>query len=268
MKRMKVVGLCLVAAFAFSALAVSSAQAGTLGLCKKDKGGKYENKECTKTASEAKKGKYEWEALPANQKFTSEGGVSHLIGAAGEIECKHGTDEGEFLKGGKLDTDTFKFVECELLPFKFTCQNTATKGEIVTHVLESTFIDQGEKGLSGKEPKAGEVWEQFTNKTTLAEFECEGIPFAVTGSVSGAVSNVNKALKEGKAGKKGKPGKPSFTETFSKEGAGEQDLVTTFFNPETGKVESGASVQEGVNEVDLTKANGYSKEDEIRAEDA
>ena len=69
--------------------------------------------------------------------------------------------------------------------------------------------------------------------------------------MSGVVeaSYVNAKLKAGKAGKKGKPGKPTFKEAFTEKG-GEQDLVTTFVNPtKENKVESGASIQEDVNEV-------------------
>ena len=55
-------------------------------------------------------------------------------------------------------------------------------------------------------------------------------------------------LKKGKPGKKGKEGKPTYEEDYTELG-GEQDLVTTFFNPETSKVESGASIQEGTNNV-------------------
>ncbi len=137
------------------------------------------------------------------------------------------------------------------------------------------MIDNGEKGLSGKEPAAGEVWEQetaaglhtdpvFGPGPFLADFECGGIPFAVTGSVSGVVeaAYINAKLKKGKGGKetgKGwKFGKPTFKENFTETG-GEQDLQTTFVNPlNENKVETGASIQEGTNEIILpTVAKGF-----------
>jgi hypothetical protein len=274
MKRFKIVGLCLVAVFALTAVMASGAQAGQWGTCgKAAKEGKkytgnYTDKLCS-TKSATKEGKYEWVPNAANIPFTSEGGASHLKGAAGEIACEHGTDSGT-LEGATKDTDVFKFFGCKLKPFELVCKSYgAAEGEIVTNTLASLMIDNGEKGLSGKEPAAGEVWMQETAAGThtdpvfgpgnwLADFECGGIPFAVTGSVSGVVEKayVEAKLKAGKAGKekKGKrsPGKPTIKVQFTEAG-GEQDLITTFVNPlNENKVESGASVQEGVNEIIIT----------------
>jgi hypothetical protein len=268
MKRIKIVGLCLVAVFALTAVMASGAQAGQWGTCvKAAKNGKvytgnYTDKLCSTKAAE-KNGKYEWAPNAANIPFTSEGGASHLKGAAGEIARTHGTDKGTF-EGATKDTDTFTFEGCKLKPFELSCKSySSTKeGEIITNTLTSGLIDHGEKGASGKEPAAGEVWmsETAAGTTTdpvfgpgpyLADFECGGVPFAVTGSVSGVVEKayVEAKLKAGKAGKKGKPGKPTIKVAFTEAG-GEQDLVTTFVNPtKENKVESGPSVQEGVNEI-------------------
>ncbi len=256
MKRFKMVGLCLVAAIALAGVMASAAQAGEIGACVKQKGGKYEDKVCSKTATEAKKGKYEW-VPAAGLKYTSEEGVSHLKGGAGAITCQHSSDEGEFLNATE-NTDTFKYFECTLEPYGFSCQNTANPGEIVTDVLTSHLLDHGEKGVGGKEPAEGEAWIEYRRVVLhgiLYEFECLGIPFKVSGSVSGTLNNLDIGLKAGKPGKetkKGrKPGKPSFDETFSASG-GEQDLNVTFFNPETDKEETGPAIQEGVNGVLLT----------------
>ena len=271
MKRFKIVGLCLVAVFALTAVMASGAQAGQWGTCTKAaKNGKvytgnYTDKLCSTKAAE-KNGKYEWVPNAANIPFTSEGPASHLKGAAGEIACEHGTDSGTF-EGATKDTDTFTFDGCKLKPFELACKsyNTAEAGQIVTNALASELIDNGQKGLSGKEPAAGEVWMQETNKGTttdpvfgpgpfLADFECGGIPFAVTGSVSGVVEKqyVEAKLKAGKAGKKGKPGKPTIKVQFTETG-GEQDLTTTFVNPtKEDKVESGPSIQEGTNEISIS----------------
>ena len=275
MKRFKVAGLCLVVILGLSAVMVSGAQAGQLGKCVKASKsgklytGKYVDKYCKTHATEAeekegKKNKYEWAPNSGNIPFTSEGGATHLKGAAGEIACEHATDSGTY-EGATKNTDTFTFTSCKLKPFELACKSYgagAGAGEITTNALASAFIDHGEKGLSGKEPVAGEVWEQETAAGTttdpvfgpgawLVSFECGGVPFAVSGSMSGVVepSYVNAKLKAGKAGKKGKPGKPTFKEAFTEKG-GEQDLTTTFVNPtKEDKVESGASVQEGTNEV-------------------
>jgi len=268
MKRFKIVGLCLVAVFALTAVMASGAQAGQWGTCAKAaKNGKvytggYTDKLCS-TKSATKEGKYEWVPNAANIPFTSEGGASHLKGEAGEIACTHGTDSGTF-EGATKDTDTFTFDGCKLKPFELACKSygAANEGEIVTNTLASALIDNGEKGASGKEPAAGEVWQSETAKEThtdpvfgpgkwLADFECGGVPFAVQGSVSGVVEKayVEAKLKAGKAGKKGKPGKPTIKVAFTEKG-GEQDLLTTFVNPtKEDKVETGPSIQEGVNEI-------------------
>ncbi len=271
MKRFKIVGLCLVAVFALTAVMASGAQAGQWGTCAKAaKNGKvytgnYTDKLCSTKAAE-KNGKYEWVPNAANIPFKSEGGPSHLKGAAGEIACERGTDSGTF-EGATKDTDVFVFLGCKLKPFELVCKSYGAKeGEIVTNELASLLIDNGEKGLSGKEPAAGEVWMQETAKGVhtdpvfgpgpfLADFECGGIPFAVTGSVSGVVEKayVEAKLKKGKSGKetgKGwKFGKPTIKVDFTEMG-GEQDLQTTFVNPlNEDKVETGASIQEGTNEI-------------------
>ncbi len=173
-------------------------------------------------------------------------------------------------------TAVFEFLGCKLKPFELVCKSYGAKeGEIVTYELGTTLIDHGQKGLSGKEPAAKEVWEQTEAKGThtdpvfgpgpwLASFECGGIPFAVTGSASGVFESayVNAKLKKGKGGKetgKGwKFGKPSFKIDFTEKG-GEQDLITTFVNPlNENKVESGPSIQEGTSEnVLATVAKGF-----------
>ncbi len=272
MRRIKVVGLCLVAVFALTAVMASGAQAGQFGKCvKAAKNGKvytgnYTDKLCSTKAAE-KNGKYEWEASKAAIPYTGEGGPSHLKGAAGEIACERGTGTGTIEVGGVNGKGTDVFIGCKLKPFELVCKSYGAKeGEIVTYELATAFIDHGEKGLSGKEPAVGEVWEQNTNDGThtdpvfgpgpfLASFECGGIPFAVTGSVSGVVEKayVEAKLKKGKDGKetgKGwKFGKPTIKVAYTEAG-GEQDLTTTFVNPlNENKVESGPSIQEGVAEV-------------------
>ena len=95
------------------------------------------------------------------------------------------------MTGVKSDVDTTTFTSCILSVTKESCQNTATKGTIVTTHNVTTLIDHGEKGDSGLEPAEGEVWTQYTGEGTkgpegvLAEWECSGIPFVTNGSLSG-----------------------------------------------------------------------------------
>ena len=67
-------------------------------------------------------------------KFFSQGGESKLKGAAGEIVCKHGIDEGEIINATE-NVDKFTFYECSLKPFELPCKNAEVeieegKGEI------------------------------------------------------------------------------------------------------------------------------------------
>jgi hypothetical protein len=251
MKRIGIVGLCLAAMFALSAMGASSAFAGEYGVCAKAAKsgktytGKYEDKNCTKEEAAKTGGKYEWVPYPgpAGTKwtYTSKSKTAILEGSAGDITCKASTDTGE-VTGVKSDVDTTSFTDCILSITKESCQNGATKGTITTTKNVTTLIDHGEKGDSGKEPASGEVWTQFTGEGTtsqeglLAEWECSGIPFKTNGSLSGVTTeDVNVMSTKSKT-------------TFNKS-VGEQDLVTTFFNPLTGKVESGAAVENVTGEV-------------------
>ncbi|MGP0102217.1 MAG: hypothetical protein ACLPUT_11440 [Solirubrobacteraceae bacterium] len=250
MKRIGIVGLCLAAMFALSAMGASSAFAGEYGVCAKAAKsgkkytGKYLDKNCTKAATEGeiaegKKNKYEWDPYPgpAGTKwtYTSKSKTAILEGAAGDITCKASTDAGE-VTGVKSDVDTTTFTGCILSVTKESCQNTATAGTIVTTHNVTTLIDHGETGDSGKEPKEGEVWTQYTGEGTtgpegtLASWECSGIPFTTNGSLSGVTTeDVNVMSTKSKT-------------TFNKE-VGEQDLLTTFFNPFTSKIETGPAVE-------------------------
>lgn len=281
MKRMKLVWLCVVAVFAFSAFAVATAQAGEFGKCIELKAeaklyhGEYTGKGCEEatkvsaeeTAKGGKKNKYKWEAVKAGSKikYTSSGKSATLEGEAGDITCKKNTDEGE-ITGPKTDVDTVTFTECTLSVTKEACfsvgETHSSKGGTIKTYLDNTkLIDHGEKGLSGDEPASGEVWteffeegetEGFTGKGHfLAYFHClaEGseIPFEVEGSVSG----VNKAKDLNKMSTAGET-------VFSKTG-GEQDLETTYFDPITSEVTTGKSVQ---NASDKIK---YSEKLEVRS---
>ena len=174
--------------------------------------GHYTEKYCSTHATEAeekegKKNKYEWDPNSANIPFTSEGGASYLKGA-GEIKCEHDTDSGTF-EGATRDKDVFRFTDCEVFPFgELSKSYGAEAGEIVTYELCSLLIDHGEKGLSGKEPAAGEVWMQETNTgdhmilclapgPSLASFECQGIPFVVTAHSAAWSRSVHRGEAEG-----------------------------------------------------------------------
>src|SRR4051812_24152320 len=101
-RRIRIVGLCLVAVLALCAVASSGAQASTeLGRCiKKSKTatgfkGHNTDKECLVEASPEEVGKggkankYEWEAGPGgNSEFTSKGNSPTIATEQFEITCK------------------------------------------------------------------------------------------------------------------------------------------------------------------------------------
>jgi hypothetical protein len=310
MKRIYIAGLCLVAVFAFSAMASSAAFAGEYGQCKaltktsnpKTGKGDYTDANCTmvsvkpgkkgKPATEADKGKFEWYpgASPsciavkkgeftnsactekASKKgkgkfeaekcigsgngcaeYTSTTGVAKLVGEHGTIECKSSTDKGA-ITGVKTDTDLVQFENCELLGAPCTSlQKGETAKDITTEVLETTLIDHGEKGLSGLEPKEGEVWEQFSNVKGAnapynARFDCAGIGFLRTkGSVSGTILPTNVSTIEFK--------------TVIEKGVAEQDLETEACSSET--FETCAPFEKGTQNVESGKTHN-GEETEIR----
>jgi len=185
MKRMRIVGLCLVAAFAFSAFAASSSfGAAEIGRCVAQAGtGKYKNAACTEKAGklvsekafEFKKGaKSETEGVH----FTSAGGEGVLETVSGtKITCKTQSASGKY----DQDTGVIKEVEgviatfkgCELPLISASCQTVGSAtGEISTKLLK------GPLGyISGEKTKTPVVGQELTPekaKGAFAEFECGG----------------------------------------------------------------------------------------------
>jgi hypothetical protein len=222
--------------------------------------GEYTSKDClaaSKVSKEeeekgGKKNKYDWVPVPVGShiKTTSSGKLAFLEGGAGNIECSANTDMGE-ITGPKSNVETTTFTGCKTSTFKEECFSEGEKGKatIVTYPDITTLIDNGEKGLSGGEPKPGEVWNEFTGSVEspfgklLAHFFCLAgggeVPFYVTGSLSGVFASkyLNKEEKT-----------EEFTAGFG--AAGEQDLITTYFTPEEVK---GPSVQNAKDKIKGTE---------------
>jgi hypothetical protein len=229
MKRKSMFGLCVVAAlaaFAISAMAASSASAGTyyscvakkngkyaagcktkvtkkgkaelspLNLCIAKKKGKYTSGTCTVLAKPGK-GKFEKVAGP---KFTASTGEAVLTTpdlGSGAVKCKASTTTGE-LNGPKTSTERVTFTGCEFetLPCESAGPDSTPSGKsgvIITNLLDNKLIDHGEKGPSGGEPAVGEVWvdlESSEHQPYQAEFNCAGVVFLRTlGTISGAYTS-------------------------------------------------------------------------------
>ncbi|HUB75186.1 MAG TPA: hypothetical protein VL979_14275 [Solirubrobacteraceae bacterium] len=150
MKRIRIVGLCLVAVFALTAVIASSAQAGTYYKCSSVKKGFYSNSECTtrdekggkpkgkwelteyKTCVSVKKGFYSDSACSVRDEkkgkpkgkfekeapvtFTDSTGEAKLATPAfgpNDVECTASTSSGT-ITGPKTGTDRVSFTGCTL----------------------------------------------------------------------------------------------------------------------------------------------------------
>jgi len=270
MKRIRIVGLCLVAAFAFSAMATSSALAGEYGKCvtvAKGVGGyhgKWLSKACepnlvtkkSEKASESevinggKKNKYEWESA-AGSKSTSTTKTATLSSAGGAITCKKSTDEGE-ITGWQTDTDVSLFKECTLSATGGKCTSfvfneameeipTAPEGDIETFTLKTYLLDHGTKGHSGLEPIEGETWTEFLatpgNPTGIGA-QNFGEPLQAQYVCAPGVVFQTSGTLSGKT----TPVSKMIDKFVTKFGAGgEQDLKTIAFEP--GEVNTGPNVE-------------------------
>ena len=256
MKRKSMFGLCVVvalAAFAISALAASSASAGTYYTCQAKKKGKYTTSSCATLAKPGKgkfekltpstciskkkgkytsatcttlakpgKGKFEKVAGPSIAASTGEAVLTTPDLGAGAVKCKSSTTAGE-ITGATTSTERVTFTGCEFegLPCESAGANRTPSGKsgvIDTNLLDGKLIDNGEKGPSGLEPGVGAVWGELVSSEHTpyqAEFNCSGVVFLRTdGTISGVYTPASLNKLSTSSG-----------EAFEK-GAGEQDLGT------------------------------------------
>jgi hypothetical protein len=187
MKRIKIMGLCLVAVFAMTAAAAASASAAEPAFyeCKKVVGGKYE-KGCKKLGV-GKTAAYEIvEGVGKGKAFkgTGKAATLHTPAVGGEVKCTGFKDEGKVATPTTETGVISTFTGCTSLGKK--CLSPGQKaGTIKTNKLK------GELGyISAAEHKAGVDLAAETG-TVLAEFKCEGLEIVVTGSVVGEVTPTN-----------------------------------------------------------------------------
>jgi hypothetical protein len=196
--RLKIMGLCLVAVFALTALVSASASAAEPAfyecakLTVKPYKGKFTDKKCSKEATakeqeEGKKNKYELqEGVGKGKVFKGKGGSAtlHTPAVGGEVTCTSFGDTGKIAtpttETGILST----FKGCTSLKKK--CASPGQKaGTIVTNKLKGVlgYINKAkhEVGVALSAEGAG----------NLAEFNCEGIEIETSGSVIGTLEPVN-----------------------------------------------------------------------------
>jgi hypothetical protein len=226
MTRIKTLGLCLVAAFALSAVVASMAQANP----------EYYSKGAIGSTVGP---------VP----FTATTGIAFLEGhtSKAKIECKKGSGSGEVDTATTSVKNLTNFQECEVAGLALPCQNHGTK-EIETKDLQGELGPvSATKPGTRLSPESGEF---------LAEFECGGgaIVIKVKGSLIGELSGASgKTPAEGKFGASG-------TLTFAETGGIQK--ITKFLGELTGhQLES--VVKEGANE--HTELSGQSVKATIKS---
>ncbi len=261
MRYARIIGVSLLAIFAFVALAAaSSASAAEYGQCvAAKKKGKYAEGNClTRDEKKGKpKGHFEWVPGPSPTCVAKKKGKyaegkcetldEHKGKPKGHFEmapgpgftsssatvsiaiavCSASSDTGE-VTGLKTLSDTVTFTGCSSLGQKCTSEGEP-EGTIQTYLLEGKLVGHGEKGPAGGEPATGEAWTSFAGTPAsegyTAKFSCTGKGyFRIKGSLSGAqTGNVDVSS-------------TTSTTTFEN-GVAEQELITE--TSETGTEWSG-----------------------------
>jgi hypothetical protein len=241
MKRIKVMGLCLVALFALTAAAASSASAASpeYKVCAKaavKEGGTFTDKNCTIPAKgKEKNAKYELAGIEHAKKPALKGtnGASNLyvfitgVGVVGETSCTKAKDTGAFT-GPKTTKTVAKFEHCS--SSKKVCTSPGAKAGVI-----ETFGLKGELFATGQ--SATGVAVQITGEGAggkSAEFNCEGEEISTTGAVSAelteAAGKISKTSKNIFAVNSPALGEPTITSPAG-------PLLTTIVG--VGTVESG-----------------------------
>ncbi len=191
MKRMRILGLCLVAVFAMAIVAAASASAApTYYECAKTVGGKLE-KGCSKEG-----GKGGYALVPGrgkNKAFKGKGGAAtlHTPAVAGEVKCSTSKDEG-FISSSFTGQEKVKVIFGKCISLGKNCSSAgAKKGEIKTNALEGTL------GYISKSPLKVGVSLKGEAGADSADFNCEGLVIETKGAVIGEITgDVNAFSKE------------------------------------------------------------------------
>jgi hypothetical protein len=208
MKRIRIMGLCLVAAFALSALAASFATAEPVFVTKAVVGG---------TAAS-----HIPQAGTLGAAFL-EGSVSHS-----KITCTGGTSTGEVTGPKTVGKNVATFTGCESGGLK--CESSPTpEGVIITKNLAGNV-----NGITSSLPGVRLFSEATGRGGILAEFECGGVvkvvvKGSVIGSFSGAAGTTATAAETGKL-------LPIGSLTFAEAG-GIQKYTSFSEGPEAGQKE-------------------------------
>jgi hypothetical protein len=248
MKRMRILGLALVAVFAFAALTAGAASAKpTWKACVKAEPkntGNYSDKACSVETPGT--GKYEKVVgIGKGKGFKGKGGEASLhnvIPGKGDIKVTCGSfkDKGDVVAPSGVANVTAEFKKCKSLGAP--CKTEGGKKEVIT-----TKLMTGSLGYMNKaHTAAGEslTSQEAPGSGYLAEFECEGLakvrvhgavigamsPFGVVTKESVATFSVGEFLGEPAPGYKPLTNPPAFEEGAEPVGV----LLTELNGPETG----------------------------------
>lgn len=193
MKSIKIAGLCLIAAFAFSAVAAASALAEgqpTFKACVKaavSGTGKYNDKACTEANAESK-GKYELAEVAAGTKYTGKSKTTTIVaksesGATENIVCGKDVASIEV-------TEPSKFVETLTLS---KCKANGSKTEPCENGAKETIKTEGINGefyfLNAAETQLG-----VFSTPPVGTFKCGSQSLEVENFLIGAVENSSKGF--------------------------------------------------------------------------
>jgi hypothetical protein len=251
MRRIKMMGLCLVAVLAVAAVAVSSAAAALpeYKICakaakvgKETPTGEFSDKSCT---AKSPGGKYKLEAGTGKKAAIKGSAGPSKLETEGlpSVECKSAKSAGETTGTKELKNNVVEFKTCTSLGKKCTSAG-AKAGTIKTNKLKGVL------GYISKSPLKVGVDLTAESGGNSAEFSCEGLGVRTFGSVIGVqTGDINAISKESTLTFNETAGKQEITKF---EGGPTQILKSEFnlgegFGPEGG-IASGeqiVSVQKG-----------------------
>lgn len=178
MKRIRLVGLCVVAVVAMSAAVAASASASLPERGKCASGTEFENKGCTVSGA---KNKFKWVPnVKTAFSMTSGAATIRSSAEAPPVECAKSKSKGDFI-GPKGSEFAVTFEGCSSAGEKCTGGAKAKAGQVITNKLEGIigFISPGVVGEDVKAVGGG----------VLASFKCGPNNVEIDGSVIGEIGS-------------------------------------------------------------------------------
>jgi hypothetical protein len=196
-KRIRTLGLCLVAVFAIGAVAAASASAAaspTFKACVKAAKvgksyvGKFTSKECTAASKVGTGGKYELAEVESGTPFTSKSKATTLTVEGKVVKCKKDKGTGQILA-----------PEAEFLQITFEgCAVNGNKKEPCTttgHAAGTIATNEligAPKWVNASETQTGLV--VFGLEYVFAEFDCGKGPIKLNSALVGVATNTSKGI--------------------------------------------------------------------------